>query len=197
VAGVHGDEVEGTYLLQQLFSWLKDEETSEVKVPLVVIPILNVDGYRVGTRGNAHGVDLNRNYPAESWTKECKNSQYYPGDKPLSELENQYLLSLFNKYPPALIITFHAWKPMINYNGDCRKVAAFLSDYNTYPVVEKLKKHPTPGSLGEYAPSELGAPVLTFEAPLLSDRGKLKDIWEESATAFKELLQSDLIQSFS
>ncbi len=188
--------MEGAYLLQQLFAWLREEETVDVKVPLVIVPILNVDGYRVGTRGNAHGVDLNRNLPADSWVRECKNPQYFPGEKPLSEPENQYFVSLLNKYPPSLIISFHAWKPMINYNGDCRKVAVFLSNYNTYPVVEKLKKHPTPGSLGEYAPHELGIPVLTFEAPQLSGGGKLKDIWAESATAFKELLQSDLIQSF-
>ena len=63
MAGVHGDEVEGVFLLQELFKWLQDEEIS---LPLIVIPILNVDGYRSQTRVNAHGVDLNRNLPSSN-----------------------------------------------------------------------------------------------------------------------------------
>jgi predicted deacylase len=47
IAGVHGDEVEGVYVGNQLFEWLKEEENLEL--PLVVVPIQNVDGYRAGT----------------------------------------------------------------------------------------------------------------------------------------------------
>ena len=43
MAGVHGDEVEGVYILKELFKWIKENE--ELNIPLVVIPILNVDGY--------------------------------------------------------------------------------------------------------------------------------------------------------
>ena len=53
MAGVHGDEVEGVYVLKELFNWLKNEHSLK-DMPIVVIPILNVDGYRAQTRVNAH-----------------------------------------------------------------------------------------------------------------------------------------------
>ena len=48
MAGVHGDEVEGVYILEQLFMWLKEHD--ELNPPLLIIPVLNVDGHRHGTR---------------------------------------------------------------------------------------------------------------------------------------------------
>ena len=70
IAGTHGDEVEGVYVLQQLFDWLKEDE--ECNLPLIVLPILNIDGYRASTRVNSHGVDLKRNYPSNNWSPEAR-----------------------------------------------------------------------------------------------------------------------------
>ena len=109
MAGVHGDEVEGVYLLQELFKWLQDEDLT---LPPVVIPILNVDGYRSGSRVNAHGVDLNRNLPSSNWSEEAREEKYHPGSEALSEPENKYLVKLFEKFPPKFILTLHSWKPM-------------------------------------------------------------------------------------
>ena len=192
VAGTHGDEVEGVYVLQQLFDWLKDDE--DVSLPLIVLPILNVDGYRASTRVNSHGVDLNRNYPTKNWSPEAREKKYFPGEKALSEPENQFLEKLFQKFPPRIIISFHSWKPMLNFNGDCEKVAQFLESYNSYPVVAEIEGHPTPGSLGEYGPEKYQAPVLTFECPLLSEDVSLRKIWEENQQGLKELLLSDLLE---
>lgn len=194
MAGVHGDEVEGVYLLQELFSWLK--ENDEINIPLIVIPILNQDGYRSGNRINSHAVDLNRNLPSKGWSEEVREAKYHPGPAPLSEPENQFLVKLLTKFPPHLIISFHSWKPMLNYNGgNCRKFADYLAKYNNYPVVAEIEGHPTPGSLGEYGPQELQAQVLTFETPQLTDGQALKDIWEENKVGLKGLLSSDLILS--
>ncbi len=60
IGGVHGDEVEGVYVLKELFQWLKNEHSLK-DLPMIVLPILNVDGYRSNSRVNAHLVDLNRN----------------------------------------------------------------------------------------------------------------------------------------
>lgn len=190
MAGVHGDEVEGVYVLKQLFDWLINEEA--IKTSLVVIPILNVDGYRAGTRINAHGVDLNRNCPSEEWTDTATDAKYNPGSAPLSEPENVFLDKLFKKFPPHFILTFHSWKPLLNYNGDCKQIADFLSRYNSYEVSDDVN-YPTPGSLGQYGPEEYKSPVLTFECPVLSDTVDLNSIWQENQTGLKALLHSDLL----
>jgi protein MpaA len=193
MAGTHGDEVEGVYVLQQLFDWLKENE--DFTLPLIVLPILNVDGYRASTRVNAHGVDLNRNYPTANWTKEARDKKYYPGEKALSEPENQFLDKLFQKFAPRFIMSFHSWKPMLNFNGDCEKIADFLHKFNSYPICSDIEGHPTPGSLGEYGPEKYQSPVLTFECPLLSEDVSLRKIWEENKEGLQDLLQSELLNS--
>jgi len=197
MAGVHGDEVEGVYILKQLLDWIESDEGDEIQLPMVIIPILNIDGYRGGTRTNSHEVDLNRNLPSENWTKEAREKKYHPGPNALSEPENQFLNKLFNKYPPAVILTFHSWKPLLNYNGDdCLKIAQLLARYNSYQVVADIEGHPTPGSLGEYAPEKFNAQVLTFEAPLIQSGKSLKEIWSENENGLKTLIKSDLLLEF-
>lgn len=191
MAGTHGDEVEGVYVLQQLFAWLKNEHALK-ELPIVVIPILNPDGYRASSRVNSHAVDLNRNYPTKNWSCDFKKESHNPGPAPLSEPENIYLDKLFTKFPPGLIITFHSWKPILNYNDDAQDVADYLSSYNEYPVTGDIG-YPTPGSLGTYAPEKYQAPVLTFECPVLNKDISLKQIWEENQEGLKSLMQSDLL----
>ncbi|MBT4789969.1 MAG: murein peptide amidase A [Halobacteriovoraceae bacterium] len=192
LAGTHGDEVEGVYVLQQLLSWLKEEHSIE-ELPIVVVPILNPDGYRSGSRVNSHAVDLNRNYPTENWSSEFKKEKYNPGSAPLSEPENEFLDKLFKKFPPGFIISFHSWKPIINFNDDAEDVAEYLSSYNEYPITEDIG-YPTPGSLGSYAPEKFNAPVITFECPVLNEDISLKSIWECNEKGLKNLIQSELLK---
>lgn len=191
MAGVHGDEVEGVYILQQLFEWLKSQD---IELPMIVIPVQNVDGYRAGTRVNSNGVDLNRNFPTKSWSPEIRAAKYHPGTQALSEPENIYLLSLFKKFAPRLIFSLHSWKPMINYNGACQDIAELLSTHNKYITCDDIEGHPTPGSLGDYGPQEMNCPVLTFECPLLESGLGLNEIWEENRQAMEAMMTSDILK---
>ncbi|WP_127716411.1 DUF2817 domain-containing protein [Halobacteriovorax sp. HLS] len=191
MAGTHGDEVEGVYVVEKLYKWLIEQ--SDIELDMVVIPILNPDGYRNATRVNANGVDLNRNYDSGTWSSEAREAKYYPGKAPLSEPENIFLISLFEKFPPRIILSFHSWKPMINYNGDCKEVAEFIAKYNNYITCDDIEGHPTPGSLGDLGPKKYNSPVITFECPVLSDEKGLKAIWQESEEGLKELFKTDLL----
>ncbi|AUN98514.1 DUF2817 domain-containing protein [Bacteriovorax stolpii] len=194
LGAVHGDEVEGAHLAKELFKWLK--ENDELNMPVVVVPVVNVDGYKAGTRVNANGVDLNRNLPSSQWSPEAREAKYFPGKEPLSEPENKFLVELFKKYPPKFIISFHSWYPVINYNGACKEVADFLAQYNKYPIEADFLTHPTPGSLGEFGPQEFKSPVLTFECPVLSETVTLESVWKENEEAFKKLFTTNTIETF-
>lgn len=192
IGGVHGDEVEGVFVLKELFQWLKLEH--ELKdMPIIVVPILNVDGYCAQSRVNAHSVDLNRNLPTKDWTPTVTQAKYNPGPTPLSEPENQFLVKLFDKYKPGFIMSFHTWKPILNYNGECRDVAEYLAQFNKYETASDIG-YPTPGSLGTYAVEKYHSSVLTFECPeLKKHRESLKDIWKENEEGLKRLFRTELI----
>ncbi|HEV8543243.1 MAG TPA: M14 family metallocarboxypeptidase [Verrucomicrobiae bacterium] len=55
--GIHGDEPSGPKTMLRLF-----EENRWPKVSLWVVPCLNPTGFRLNTRANKQGIDLNRDY---------------------------------------------------------------------------------------------------------------------------------------
>lgn len=191
MAGVHGDEVEGVFVMAKLLEFLKQQ--NHYVLPLVVVPIVNVDGNAIKTRVNHNGVDLNRNMPTLDWAPNFTEPKYNPGKEPLSEPENQFLNSLFFKYTPGFILSFHSWKPILNYNGDCRDIAQYLANFNQYPIDDSIG-YPTPGSLGTYGPEKLNCPVLTFECPLLETGITLDQIWNENKEGLINLMGSELLR---
>jgi len=193
LAGVHGDEVEGVYVLNSLFDHLKRQE--DLEIPIIIIPILNIDGYRSGTRVNSNGVDLNRNCPSQSWSSETSEEKYFPGRSAGSEPENQFLFKLMDKFAPGIILSFHSWKPIINYNGDCRDLAIELSKFNQYQALADIG-YPTPGSLGDFGPEKYNSPVITYECPLLNDRESLEEIWQENSNALSKLFSNQMLKRF-
>src|SRR5215216_4450920 len=57
VGCIHGDECAALPVIRALVR-------ARTREDLWLVPNLNPDGYARGTRGNAHGVDLNRSFPA-------------------------------------------------------------------------------------------------------------------------------------
>jgi murein peptide amidase A len=88
---------------------------------LVVIEDLNPDGRRAHTRVNAHGVDLNRNFPAEWHPIGRRGDLEYAGPRPLSEPETRFARAVVRRYRPDVSIWFHqpqdvvrAWGPSVS-----------------------------------------------------------------------------------
>ena len=71
---------------------------------LWVVPIYNPDGLAHHTRKNAHGVDLNRNYPYK-WAP--LDGGYESGPKPASEPETRAMMRFLSKVRPAYVLSFH------------------------------------------------------------------------------------------
>jgi protein MpaA len=74
------------------------------RTELLVVPTINPDGLAAGTRGNARGVDLNRNFPFR-W--QPLGGGEYSGTGPLSEPESRAAHGLILRERPDLTIWFH------------------------------------------------------------------------------------------
>ena len=99
VGAIHGDETAGMRIARRLI------RASPIdRVRLLVVPTINPDGVAAGTRGNAHGVDLNRNFPYR-WRP--LGGGEYSGPRPLSEPESRAAQRLTLEERPDVTVWFH------------------------------------------------------------------------------------------
>jgi protein MpaA len=96
---IHGNEAAGVRVARQLLA-----SPAPRNGALRIVPALNPDGLAAGTRGNAHGVDLNRNFPYD-W--QPLTGGEYSGPHGLSEPESRAAWRLIRATEPDVTIWFH------------------------------------------------------------------------------------------
>ena len=102
VGVIHGDEDAGLAILDEL-------ETVDVPqgLDLWVLPALNPDGQFHQVRGNANGVDLNRNFP-HGWGPIAQPGDWqYAGTGPASVPETAAFVAFAEALRPTLTIWYH------------------------------------------------------------------------------------------
>lgn len=99
VSTMHGDEPHTRAILETL----RDGRAIR-GVDLWVVPTYNPDGLARGTRRNARGVDLNRNFP-HRW-KEL-DGRYESGRRPASEPETRAVMAFLEEIDPVRVVSFH------------------------------------------------------------------------------------------
>jgi len=155
----HGDEPESAQLTEAFLTGIAPEG-----IPVGVVPVVNPDGLFKGQRTNAHGVDLNRNFPTNDWVEQEQATPYYSGPTAGSEPETRFILELLDCYTPKKIISVHTPYKVINYDGPALALAQALSKIIGYPITEDIG-YATPGSFGTYCGKERNMAVLTLELP--------------------------------
>jgi hypothetical protein len=179
LGGIHGDELASVTLA---FDWIARSQGAQAAaaphaaqsakptmadVAWRFVPLLNPDGllHVPSTRVNAHGVDLNRNFPTADWARDAqpywikrtkKDPRRFPGPQPLSEPESRWLLQQIDQFHPDLIVSVHAPYGLLDFDGPPpapRRLGSLqLDPVGVYP-----------GSLGNYGGVVKNVPVLTLE----------------------------------
>ncbi|MCB1064120.1 MAG: murein tripeptide amidase MpaA [Verrucomicrobiae bacterium] len=169
IAGVHGEEPETTVILSRALRCL-----TEVSESVACVLAVNPDGLVLGTRGNAMGIDLNRNFPAANWQAEPVGYRWHldeperapvaigTGDSPASEPETSALIRLIDQLSPRQVIALHAPLACVDDPNES-PIGKWLAERSQLPLVTEIG-YPTPGSMGSWA-IERGLPLITWEFP--------------------------------
>jgi protein MpaA len=99
VATMHGNEGAPRKILQSLRA-----AKAIHGVDLWLVPVYNPDGLAAHHRRNAHGVDLNRNYPYH-WVD--LDGNYESGAHPASEPETKAMMRFLGDVRPDYVLSFH------------------------------------------------------------------------------------------
>ncbi len=118
--GIHGNEPVGVELVLRYAQYLTENYAADSTVKglvdsryIVIVPVLNPDGYVSGTRYNANYVDLNRNF----------DSDYYVpggiyGSAAFSEPESRAIRDMISDRVIHSSITFHSGEVIVNLPFD-------------------------------------------------------------------------------
>jgi len=112
VGCIHGNEPAGIGIAEQLESVPLPRERD-----LWIVEDGNPDGVAAGTRTNARGVDLNRNFPWRWRRQGYPGDPHYSGTRPLSEPESRLLAQLILRLRPHVTIWFHQPFGLVDESG--------------------------------------------------------------------------------
>jgi hypothetical protein len=166
IGGIHGNEPTSAEVAERLVERLAGEADGWDDAPVAVLPRANPDGLARGTRVNARGVDVNRNFAAANWTRRRPGRGTYGGPEPESEPETRAILQAIAMTAPARIVSIHSiggGRECNNFDGPAEYLARAMSGANGYPVVASLGA--CCGSLGNWAGVDREVPIITLELP--------------------------------
>jgi protein MpaA len=165
LASIHGDEAETTVVVSEALRCVLSGN-----LQAAVILCGNPDGMLRGTRGNARGVDLNRNFPTSNWSpdpvcyktraNDARDIALSPGAERASEPETRALLSLLERLNPRAVVSLHAALACIDDAGGS-PLGRHLAARCALPLLTEIG-YPTPGSMGTWA-SEQRLTLVTWE----------------------------------
>lgn len=175
MGAMHGSEANSKTLMNEWFNELNANPTKLGGRSLVVIPAVNPDGVAAGSRLNARGVDLNRNFPASDW-KSMVTSPESPqptaagGPYPLSEPESSAIASYIQRVRPRVVFSFHSAAAVVEANeaGDSVSIASIYASAARYRAVPKSQSTPifqydTTGAMEDWMRDKLGSPAVVVE----------------------------------
>ncbi|RYX78305.1 DUF2817 domain-containing protein [bacterium] len=171
---IHGNEVSTKSLMDK---WIADLEVNARSIPadltVVVVPIINPDGYAAGTRTNGNNIDLNRNFGTNDWKKDITTVTNAPfpgggGDAPMSQPETKAIASLVSRVGARLVLSYHSIGGVLaaNQAGNSPSYArtySSLSGYSNKTGSATTFEYAVSGTADDYYGEKLGVPSVLIE----------------------------------
>jgi protein MpaA len=157
---MHGNEPAGRRVIKALRSITPPDGAA-----LWLIPSMNPDGHAARTRGNARGVDLNRNFPAD-WRANGAGTSRWSGPRAASEPETRAMMRFLQEVKPTAVLSFHQPLEVVDItHPQSRKAGRLLARWMGLPARVVRCSGPCHGTLTDWVTRELDAIAITVELP--------------------------------
>jgi predicted deacylase len=167
VAGIHGTEYGYDVARKFVAYLLANPSAIPAGTQVDIIALANPDGRALRRRGNARGVDLNRNFPARNWRRINRRGRT-AGRSPGSEPETQAIMRFMEAGHYTRVITLHSRGPIVDFDGPGGwALAKRFSRAARMPIFRLSTTGHYYGSMGNWVPQRYRIPIVTIE---LKDR---------------------------
>ncbi|HET8955536.1 MAG TPA: M14 family zinc carboxypeptidase [Solirubrobacterales bacterium] len=156
---IHGDEC-GAGSIEPLTGGCPDPSAD-----VFLVPSLDPDGAAAGSRLNARGVDLNRNFPSGWRPGGRRGDPEYPGPRPFSEPETRVAARIVGALRPAATIWFHQFhgtRPFVRAWGGSEPAGRHFAALARMPF--RAMRWPA-GTGPNWQNHRYGAPAFVVELP--------------------------------
>lgn len=109
---VHGNEPAGRAIARRLAA-----TAPPPGLDVWVVEDLNPDGFAAGIRQNAHGVDLNRNFPYRWRRVDRPGGVFWSGSRPSSERESRIAERLILRVRPTVTVWYHQHLDLVDLSS--------------------------------------------------------------------------------
>lgn len=159
---IHGDELPAGTMVQL---WMERLQAIDPVSSWRILPVSNPDGYKMNSRMNSRGIDLNRNFQTSDWQelaqkywkeKGHSNPRRFPGESAGSEPEVQCIQKHIESYQPDFVVAIHTPYAVLDFDGPKLSFPKFIQ-------LPWQSLGNFPGSLGRYMWVDRKVPVLTIE----------------------------------
>ena len=196
IGATHGNERGSGYLLNKLVAEIKnDTKIISKNKKIIIIPIVNPDGYAIYQKFNANGVNLNLNFGTIKWENYGPQGTY-AGSVPFSEIESQTIKKVVEQYSPTMMISYHASGAIVVPEEGASSMAlakwyAKKTGYIYYDdasaIVDNLNWD-FPGTATKWFVESTGKPAITVELTSLYESD-----WEINKNVLLDIISSDII----
>jgi len=157
VGSIHGNELAGDQIAAALQSAVPRPDAD-----FWIVQQLNPDGAVAATRQNAHGVDLNRNFPFRWQPLGRRGSLDYSGSRALSEPESVAAANLIGRIHPTLAIWFHQHLAVVD---DSQGPTTIERQFSALVGLRLARLTDYPGSVTGWQDSVFGPTAFVVELP--------------------------------